>query len=50
VIALVRPGPTALVLVLIVTFWAFAGGFAEIFLAFGNGETPRIQALFIAVG
>jgi uncharacterized membrane protein HdeD (DUF308 family) len=50
VIALVWPGPTALVLVLIVTFWAFAGGFAEIFLAFGNGETPGIQALFIAVG
>jgi uncharacterized membrane protein HdeD (DUF308 family) len=34
-IALVWPGPTALVLVLIVAFWAFVGGFAEIFLAFG---------------
>ena len=39
VIALVWPGPTALVLVLIVAFWAFVGGFAEIFLAFGSGET-----------
>jgi len=39
VIALVWPGPTALVLVLIVAFWAFVGGFTEIFLAFGSGET-----------
>jgi len=32
VIALVWPGPTALVLVLIVGIWAFIGGFAEMLL------------------
>ena len=37
VIALVWPGPTALVLVLIVGIWAFIGGFAEIFAGFGTG-------------
>src|ERR1700692_1732892 len=31
VVALVWPGPTALVLVLIVAFWAFVGGFAGVF-------------------
>jgi uncharacterized membrane protein HdeD (DUF308 family) len=50
VIALAWPGPTALVLVLIVAIWAFAGGFAEIFAAFGSGETAGTRALFIAGG
>jgi uncharacterized membrane protein HdeD (DUF308 family) len=50
VIALVWPGPTALVLVLIVAFWAFVGGFAEIFLAFGSGEAAGIRALLIVGG
>lgn len=50
VIALVWPGPTALVLVLIVAIWAFAGGFAEIFAAFGSGETAGTRALFIVGG
>src|SRR5438309_10335689 len=39
VIALVWPGPTALVLVLVVGIWAFAGGVMEIAAAFGSGET-----------
>ena len=50
VIALVWPGPTALVLVLIVAIWAFAGGFAEIFAAFRSGEAAGTRALFIVGG
>src|SRR5260370_38439034 len=50
VIALVWPGPTALVLVLIVAIWAFAGGFAEIFAGFRSGETAGTRALFITGG
>jgi uncharacterized membrane protein HdeD (DUF308 family) len=50
VIALVWPGPTVLVLVLIVAFWAFVGGFAEIFLAFSSGETAGTRALLIVGG
>jgi uncharacterized membrane protein HdeD (DUF308 family) len=50
VIALVWPGPTALVLVLVVAIWAFAGGFAEIFAGFRSGETAGTRALFITGG
>jgi uncharacterized membrane protein HdeD (DUF308 family) len=50
VIALVWPGPTALVLVLIVGIWAFIGGFVELFAAFGSGETAGTRALFILGG
>jgi len=50
VIALVWPGPTALVLVLIVGIWAVAGGFFEIFAAFGSGETAGTRTLFILGG
>ena len=50
VIALVWPGPTALVLVLVIGFWAVAGGFAEIFAAFQSGETAGTRALFIVGG
>jgi len=50
VIALVWPGPTALVLVLIVGIWAFVGGFFEIFAAFQSGETAGSRALFILGG
>jgi len=50
VIALAWPGPTALVLVLIVAIWAFAGGFAEIFAGFGSGETAGTRAMFILAG
>ena len=50
VIALVWPGTTVLVLVLIVAFWAFVGGFAEIFLAFSGGENAGTRALFIVGG
>jgi uncharacterized membrane protein HdeD (DUF308 family) len=50
VVALVWPGPSALVLVLVVAIWAFAGGFAEIFAAFQGGETAGTRALFILTG
>jgi uncharacterized membrane protein HdeD (DUF308 family) len=47
VIALVWPGPTALVLVLIIGIWAVIGGFVELFAAFQSGETAGTRALFI---
>jgi len=50
VIALVWPGPTAFVLVLIVGVWAFVGGFFEIFAAFQSGETAGTRAMFILGG
>ena len=50
VIALVWPGPTALVLVLVVGIWAFVGGFFEIFAAFQSGQTAGTRALFIVGG
>jgi len=50
VIALVWPGPTALVLVLVVGIWAFIGGIAEIVAGFGSGETAGTRAMFILAG
>jgi uncharacterized membrane protein HdeD (DUF308 family) len=50
VIALVWPGPTALVLVLVVGIWAFTGGVFEIFAAFQSGQTAGTRALFIEAG
>ena len=50
VVALVWPGPTALVLVLVVAIWAFVAGFAEIFAAFGSGETAGTRAMYIVTG
>ncbi len=50
IIALVWPGPTALVLVLVVGIWAFVGGFFEIIAAFQGGETAGTRALFILGG
>ena len=50
VIALVWPGPTALVLVLIIGVWAVIGGFVEIFAAFQSGETAGTRTLFILGG
>jgi hypothetical protein len=41
IVALVWPGPTALVLV--VAIWALAAGFAEIFAAFGSSQRARRQ-------
>src|SRR6516165_6163732 len=50
VVALVWPGPTALVLVLVVAIWAFVAGFAEIFAAFQSGESAGTRAMFIVTG
>src|SRR5580693_5367613 len=50
VIALVWPGPTAYVLVIIVAAWALVGGLAEIFAGFGSGETAGTRAMFIIAG
>jgi uncharacterized membrane protein HdeD (DUF308 family) len=50
VVALIWPGPTALVLVLVVAIWAFVAGFAEIFAAFQSGETAGTRAMFIVTG
>jgi uncharacterized membrane protein HdeD (DUF308 family) len=50
VIALVWPGPTALVLVLIIGIWAVIGGFVEFFAAFQSGEAAGTRALFILGG
>jgi uncharacterized membrane protein HdeD (DUF308 family) len=50
IVALVWPGPTALVLVIVVAAWAFVGGFAELFAAFQSGETAGTRAFFILAG
>jgi uncharacterized membrane protein HdeD (DUF308 family) len=50
VIALAWPGPTALVLVLIVGIWAIIAGVVEIAAAFATGEPAGTRALFILAG
>jgi uncharacterized membrane protein HdeD (DUF308 family) len=50
VVAIVWPGPTALVLVIVVAAWAFVTGFFELFAAFQSGETAGTRAMFILGG
>ena len=50
VIALAWPGPTALVLVLIVGVWAVVAGLVEFFAAFRSGEPAGTRAMFILGG
>ena len=50
VIALVWPGPTAYVLVIVVAAWALVGGVVEVIAGFGRGETAGMRALFILSG
>ena len=47
VIALAWPGPTALVLVLIVGVWAITAGLIEIAAAFGVGQPAGTRAMYI---
>lgn len=49
-VALVWPGPTALVLVLIVASWAMVAGLFEFFAAFRRGEPAGTRALFLLGG
>jgi len=50
VVALVWPGPTAYVLVIVVAAWALVGGVVEVAAGFGVGETAGTRALFIISG
>ncbi len=50
VVALVWPGPTAFVLVIVVAAWALVGGVVEVVAGFGGGETAGTRALFIISG
>jgi len=50
IVALVWPGPTALVLVLIVGVWAVIAGLAEFCAAFGSGEPAGTRAVLILGG
>jgi uncharacterized membrane protein HdeD (DUF308 family) len=50
VVAVAWPGPTALVLVLIVGSWAVVGGVLEVFAAFRAGEPAGMRAMFILGG
>ena len=50
VIALAWPGPTALVLVLIVGIWAIIGGLVEIAAAFQAGQQAGTRAMYILGG
>jgi uncharacterized membrane protein HdeD (DUF308 family) len=49
-IALAWPGPTALVLVLIVGVWAITAGLTEFFAAFASGEPAGTRAMSILGG
>ena len=50
VVALAWPGPTALVLVLVVGIWAVTAGIVEIAAAFQAGEQAGTRAMFILGG
>jgi uncharacterized membrane protein HdeD (DUF308 family) len=50
IVALVWPGPTALVLVLVVGVWAVIAGLVEFFAAFQSGEPAGTRAVFILGG
>ncbi len=49
-IALAWPGPTALVLVLLVGAWAMIGGLVEIYAGFQAGEPAGTRTLFFVSG
>jgi uncharacterized membrane protein HdeD (DUF308 family) len=49
-VALIWPGPTAFVLVLVIAVWAVIAGFTEIFAGFGEGERAGTRTMFILGG
>ena len=49
-VALAWPGPTALVLVLVVASWAVVTGLLEVYAAFAPGEEAGTRAMFILGG
>jgi len=50
VVALAWPGPTALVLVLVVASWAVVAGLVEVYASFATGEQAGTRAMFILGG
>jgi uncharacterized membrane protein HdeD (DUF308 family) len=50
VLAIAWPGPSALVLVLVIGVWAVVGGFTEFAFAFAAGETAGTRTLFLLGG
>ena len=50
IVALAWPGPTAMVLVIVVAAWAFVSGFFELFAGFRSGETAGTRAMIILGG
>ena len=50
VVALVWPGPTALVLTIWIAIWAFVTGVVEVVMAFGQGETAGERAMWALGG
>lgn len=48
--AVAWPAPTVLVLVLLVGFWAIAGGVSEFFAAFRSGEMAGLRVLLLFGG
>src|SRR5580692_5022315 len=49
-VAVIWPGVTALVLVIVVAVWAFIGGFFELFAAFQSRETAGMRTTFVLGG
>jgi len=50
VLALVWPGPTALVLTIWIAAWAFVTGIVEVAMAFGQGQTAGERAMWALGG
>lgn len=50
VFAVVWPGPTALVLLVLIGVWAVTGGVFEFFAAFGRGEGAGTRAMYLLGG
>jgi uncharacterized membrane protein HdeD (DUF308 family) len=49
-VAIIWPGPTVFILVIVVAAWAVVGGIVEFFAGFGTGETAGTRALLLIGG